>query len=71
MQHDEEQIHFEELAEVLKGANARRFADLGALLKGFIRRRREGERREPRTNIIWSCGQPGRFHQQISRDSST
>ena len=41
MQHDEEQIHFEELAEVLKGANARRFADLGALLKGFIRRRRE------------------------------
>jgi hypothetical protein len=45
MQHDEEQIHFDELVEVLKRANeranARRSADLGAWLKEFIHRRRE------------------------------
>jgi hypothetical protein len=36
MQYDEEQIHFDELAEVLKRANARRSADLGRWLKEFI-----------------------------------
>ena len=41
MQHDQEQIHFHELAEVLKRANARRFADLGRWLKDFIHRRHE------------------------------
>jgi hypothetical protein len=41
MQDDEEQIHFDELVEVLKRANARRSADLGAWLKEFIHRRRE------------------------------
>jgi hypothetical protein len=40
MQHDQEQIHFEELAEVLKAANDRRSTDLGGWLKQFIRRRR-------------------------------
>jgi len=41
MQHDEKQIYFDELAEVLKRANARRSTDLGRWLKEFIHRRRE------------------------------
>jgi len=40
MQHDQEQIHFHELAEVLKRANALH-ADLGRWLKDFIHRRHE------------------------------
>ena len=41
MQNDQEQIHFEELAEVLKAANDRRSADLGGWFKELIHRRRE------------------------------
>ncbi|MGB8604773.1 hypothetical protein [Bradyrhizobium sp.] len=41
MQHDEEQIRFDDLAEVLKSANVRRSADLGKWLKEFLHERSE------------------------------
>jgi hypothetical protein len=41
MQQDEEQIRFDDLAEVLKSANVRRSADLGKWLKEFLHKRSE------------------------------
>jgi len=40
MQHETEQIQFDDLAEVLKGAQLRRSADLGKWLREFFHGRR-------------------------------
>jgi hypothetical protein len=40
MQHEHEQIQFDDLAEVLKGAQLRRSADLGKWLREFFHGRR-------------------------------
>jgi hypothetical protein len=53
MQNDQEQIHFDELAEVLKRANARRSADLGGWLKEFIHGRREEGRARAARSAEW------------------
>jgi hypothetical protein len=57
MQTDQEQIHFDELAEILKRANARRSADLGGWLKEFIHRRREEGRARAARSAEWPSDQ--------------
>jgi hypothetical protein len=41
MQNENEQLNYDDLAEVLKGAHLRRSADLGKWVGEFFRRRRE------------------------------
>ena len=57
MQHDEEQIHFDELAEVWKGANNQRSADLGGWLKEFIHRGREEGMARAARSAEWPSNQ--------------
>ena len=59
MQHEHEQIQFEDLAEVLRSAQLRRSADLGKWFRDFFKKRRQewpGTLYRPTNSIVHWIG---------------